>query len=235
MALSVKNEVLRDIAMMVRKGSIQFNMNDRPMLDLTRIDKKTGRKIEYCVGSISYDPDYGGLQYTLYTSNGLYVPKVDGPRPLDTLYEKELVAIREKVGKYFDMSICRESNLATVLNILCAEGGNITFPDNDVRPVAYLEPWSDGDLVRVAVDSIFYPDEEYSSERCMMFSAIPFPEDDLGFADVVGELDSLNDNSIANIMSCVMKKYSLETVVKVDKAAEQDADVSKTIRNKMSI
>lgn len=244
MSLSVKNEVLRDIAMMVRKGSIQFDMNDRPMLDLTRIDKKTGRKIEYCVGSIEYDPEsyYGGLQYTLYTSNNVYVPKVDGPRPLDTLHEKELVVIRDKVNKYFDMSLSREYNLNIIENMLNDSEGNIKFPNSDIKPVIYFEPYGYGEHVKLRVDSIFYPDEElfhidkeYFSERCVMYSATPSPEDAkiVGPADVVEKLKNLNDSSIANILSCVRKTFALETIVGIDKAPEQDVDVRKTSRNKI--
>lgn len=197
MAISIKDSVIREITTMVRKGTIQFDMNDRPVLDLNRTDRNTGKKISYCVGSIGRDEETSGLSYTLYTTDGTFVPSAKGPRSIESLYNRELVAVRDCVSKYFDMSINRSKNLRDILESVKLHSDGMEF-NSGVKPSAFVDLEFSGSLAEVRIDSIYFPDPSVSSDSRLMFSG-----SDLSGGKVVGLVQSLNDRALANIVTCL--------------------------------
>lgn len=213
MPITKIDDVIREITMMVRKGTIQFDLNDRPVLDLNRTDKRTGKKISYCVGSIGRDDDNSGLFFTLYTTDGKFVPSKNGLRPIESLYGKELIALRDSVARYFDMSLNRAKNLENIAEFLVGHNEGYQF-ESDMKPSAYVDPALDGKMVEVKIDSIFYPDPAVSLESSLLYSG----QSD-GGVKVTGTVQSLNDRAVSNLVNCmgIEKKISLVQQVEIDK------------------
>lgn len=150
MAISKKNDVLRDIYSMVRKGAVQFELGDRVPVQL-RSRRTGGEPVTYYVGGVSWDHYSGRLSYSLYDGEGNYVPSATGFRDFSSLETPEAVRVREAVSSYLDRSLCRIANMNRLHGLVSGSGGRIVF-SGDERPDVYLDMRLDGVREKCSVD-----------------------------------------------------------------------------------
>lgn len=108
MGIVRKEEHLREIAAMIGKGGFEFSTDSRPSMD-------GGRAF---IGSVSYDPDRGGVNYTLCNEKGDTLVSAHGVRMLEQLpsgFLKEVKsALRAALDRQQSMHTAMERSAAAV-------------------------------------------------------------------------------------------------------------------------
>lgn len=106
MAIINKDKYLKDIASLVHKGVMDFELNDRPALEMG------GRRVY--VGGVAFDYDLGELTYTVQGREGALLPTEHGVRRLSQLDVRSLAAVSDTVRRYAGLRRERERNLVNV-------------------------------------------------------------------------------------------------------------------------
>lgn len=106
MSIVNKDKFVKDIASKVMKGTVHFEMEDRPSLMMG------GRKVY--VDSVSYDPLIGELTNSVSNENGDILRSRHGVRPLKELEPSVLRDVSEKVSAYVSMRVQRAKNIVNL-------------------------------------------------------------------------------------------------------------------------
>ena len=229
MALSKKNEMTRDIHMMLRKGYVMFEPGDR--VEISGLQRRTtaGEMVKYFVGGIAYHPDYGNMHYFMFNDRGEYIVPEKGPRWLDTLPTVNLETLCEKVKEYCDKAMCRASNLAKILEVVEAtEDKTIWFNRNSGFPSALVDLPANGELEQAMFSDLFKgEDGNLYLTSCKNGNEIfNYP------------LHSLTDMGVANVLSCIPENLKIEHLIQkemidpfdyTDKVCSQAEDVHFTV------
>lgn len=106
MAVIRKDKYLKDIATRIGRGSMFFEMEDRPSVMMG------GREV--FVGSIGYDNLCGEMTYTVSNSRGDVLPTAHGVRRLVELDVRTLSQLSGLVGEYQRLRQSRTQNLVNL-------------------------------------------------------------------------------------------------------------------------
>lgn len=106
MAIINKDRYLKDIAAAVRRGVMDFELQDRPVLEMG------GYKV--FVSSVSYDMDHGELTFSVSNSKGETLASSHGVRPLSKLDAKSLSEVASVVRRYESLRRKRSENLMQI-------------------------------------------------------------------------------------------------------------------------
>lgn len=197
------DRILRDIYRMTRKGSVQFEPEDRIPLTF----RNQGREMTLYLGSVYYDNNLNKVCYDLY--NHRESPIAVGalaPREIEKLSAGDLVAVANKLEEYGKDSILRYSNYQGIESSLKAtEAQKIDF-DETTKPRVLVNPEMNegGDHVgrgECRVKSLFIAKDE-------CFVTVQKENGEINNV----KLAMLDDRSIMNISSC-LKNRTLETKV----------------------
>lgn len=197
------DRILRDIYRMVRKGSIQFEPNDRIPLTF----RNQGKEMTLYLGSVYYDNNIHRVCYDLYNHKESPIPVgALAPRDIEKLSAGDLVAVANMLGEYENDSILRYSNY---------QGIEKSLQDSDAQKINFDETTKP----RVLVNPELKPGgDQVGNGECRVRSL--FIAKDECFVTVQNEkgeirnvkLAMLDDRSIKNISSC-LKNRTLETKV----------------------
>lgn len=152
MAICRKNDVLRDIYSMVRKGAVQFEPGDRIPVEI-QTKRSSDTPVTYYIGGVSWDYYSGKLSYTLFDAKSNYIPAAGGFRDFALLKTSEIVRVREAVSSYFGRSLCRMNNLSKLFTLV-EQGKEYFFSEND-KPDVYLDIRMDGFCEKCSVDKLY--------------------------------------------------------------------------------
>lgn len=106
MAIINKDMYLRDIALLVGKGGLSFDMGHRPGFEVD------GRKV--FVGSVSFDAERSALTYTLCNEAGKVYPSARGVRELSRLDVSVLSTVRTEAQEAARLRSRRTRNLVNI-------------------------------------------------------------------------------------------------------------------------
>lgn len=106
MAIINKNKYLKDIATRIGRGSVFFEVEDRPSLMMG------GRQVY--VSSVGYDTLLGEMAYTVSNERGDILTSSKGIRPVKELDIKSLVSVSHVVAEYSALRQERTRNLVNM-------------------------------------------------------------------------------------------------------------------------
>lgn len=106
MAIIKKDKFLKDIATRVGRGSMFFEMEDRPSLMMG------GRQVY--VSSVGYDNLSGEMAFSVSNSKGEVLSSAKGIRRLADMDAKSLSAVSAVVSEYADLRAQRTRNLVNL-------------------------------------------------------------------------------------------------------------------------
>lgn len=101
-----KEKYLREIASLVRKGSLEFAPERRPSLEM-------GGRTVYVKG-VSFDIERGELGYEICSEKGDVLSSVNGFRPLARLDQRSLLSVRDASREAFGARVQRGRNLSNI-------------------------------------------------------------------------------------------------------------------------
>lgn len=154
MAISATKSLLKDIYSVVGREIIQFHPSDRVKLDISA-RMKDNSLMNYFVGGVYYDPDYGEMAFDMYNSKGEYISPARNAHLLSSLSSKVLSPLKETVQKYHDLSILRSKSIQEIDRMLCSLPEQTLSFDGVRNPAISI--FTDGyrQMINVAVDSMF--------------------------------------------------------------------------------
>ena len=106
MAIIRKEKYLKDIAMRVGRGTMHFEDEDRPVVQMG------GRQVY--VAAVGYDFLLGEMAYSVANERGDILSSARGVRRLGELDIKTLASVGAKVGEYAAMRQERMRNLVNI-------------------------------------------------------------------------------------------------------------------------
>ena len=218
-----KENIVKDIYGMIRKGSVQFEPGDRiPMT----IRQREG-DITLLIGGVHYDDTVFDACYDLYTSDHKPV-NTSQPMRVSNLTPDTLCDLGAVLERYNELAIQRYGNYQSIESALAeAPGSSITFSEEG-RP--YVLARLDGGFHECRAESVFID----RNGECLVGIRVPLPRkiDEMtgdlhdGMKTQYGisnqKLSMLNDKSIMNLASCVkMLKHSKR--INVDRSEKTSA------------
>lgn len=231
MAIRNTKEYLQKIYYKVRKGSLQFEPQDRiPVY----INTPETAQPKYFIGSVSLDEYSGKLCYSLFTADGKFVPCVasSGIREMETLSPKEIGAVEKMTETYFNRSLMRIQNLRAIASCLNHQieefqkgvsiQDSLEFVDN--KPEIIIP---DGQkFENVKVDSLFSVPPGQAN-----YNEIYVSGKDRGGHTFNICLDYLTDTGLSNVRACLpqpklTQKVSVDRTEKVSQPKAKKNGVS---------
>lgn len=199
----LKSTCFRDLYIMIRKGTVQFEPKDMVPLSIVS-KKKDGSEMHYSVGSVSYDSYTGNLEYSLYDANGHFVPSTNGLRDLSSLRPEEVKHLSDTVFSYKERALHRQKNLQFIYDIMSASGpgDNFEFSEGN-KPEVLMSDGKSDKLETLTVNSLFVPEFDGYGESGPNFYVAGFLGNDKGNIMNV-PLISLTDTDVSNVATRIV-------------------------------
>lgn len=191
--LSIRNKVMADLYMLVRKEAIQFEPQDRIGIDLTT-KRPDGSTVGYSVGGIMFHQDSNSLVFHLYDSDGFFIPPKQGPRFLDDLTVRQLVDVRSKVENYVEKAMYRAKHIEGISSCLDQLPENSLYFPGKAMPSVMVDLEMDGNISMEGFCSIFKAPQ--SGE--IFLSGANEEKGPYNYP-----LNHLTDNGVSTVFSCM--------------------------------
>lgn len=192
------DRILMDIHRMIKKGSVQFEPEDR--IPIVFANKDKGREMTLYLGSVYYDSSTFKVCYDLYNHADSASPVgALNPREIEKLSAGDLVAVADRLEEYERDSVLRYSNYKMIEQALSeSASGSIDFQEGTrPRVLAAPEPG-------IATTNVAFAE----CRAVAVFMDRPGNDCYVSVIDNAGKssnvkLAMLNDRSIMNIASCM--------------------------------
>lgn len=218
-------EIMRDLAMLVRKDCVTFEPSDRLRLDVD-VKDRSGRKMDLYVGEVYYDFDTGIHSYRLFDGDGLLVVPSRGPRSIENeIPVNQYHQLKELVASYVDRSVYRARNINQLEAFIDSTGEDLFyFSAKSGFPSIQVDRNRQGNFSESFIHSIYCSD---AGGRKELFVGVGDPSngEDYGFP-----LSEISDIGVSNILACVQKEMGLTRNVGETKAAAQSSKPSSSVK-----
>ena len=219
--LSIRNKVMADLYMLVRKEAIQFEPQDRIGIDLTT-KRPDGSTVGYAVGGIMFHQDSNSLVFHLYDSDGFFIPAKQGPRSLDDLTVRQLVDVRTKVETYVEKAMYRAKHIEAISNCLDQLPERSLYFPGKTMPSVMVDLERDGNISMEGFCSVFKAPETGE----ILLSGANEAKGPYNYP-----LNHLTDNGVSTVFSCMglTLNQALEDGMKKDNSEHKDEKASRRV------